>query len=132
MWNSGTVLQTVSVRIIVRLSLSFYKPSTTRSHEAACIPINYCYGHKWNHANNLYNSILQILIPNSSYNYHLIIYELLTHMIETQVPYPLQNICKALRESPLHENVVFSVCARMGSAAYILSVMWKSIDNISD
>ena len=36
--------------------------STTRSHEAACITINYSYGHKWNHANNIYDSILQNLI----------------------------------------------------------------------
>ena len=29
--------------------------------------------------------------------------------------------------SSLHENVVFSVCARMDNAAYILSIMWNSI-----
>ena len=35
----------------------------------------------------------------------------------------LQYMCKALRESSLHENTVFSVCWRMGSAAYIIFIM---------
>ena len=28
------------------------------------------------------------------------------------------------------ENVVFSVCARMGNAAYIISIMWNSISGL--
>ena len=44
--------------------------------------------------------------------------------------FPLQYICKALRESSLHENVVFSVCAHMGNAAYILFIMWYSISSL--
>ena len=27
----------------------------------------------------------------------------------------------------MHENVVFSVCLRMGNAAYIIYIMWSSI-----
>ena len=29
-------------------------------------------------------------------------------------------------QSSLHENVVFSVCARMCNAAYVISIMWNS------
>ena len=37
----------------VYIEATIHITSTTRSHEAACIMINHCYGHKWNHANNL-------------------------------------------------------------------------------
>ena len=30
----------------------------------------------------------------------------------------------ALHNLSLHENVVFSVCAHMGNAAYIIFIMW--------
>ena len=30
----------------------------------------------------------------------------------------------------MHENVVFSVCARMGNAAYIMFAMWNSISGL--
>ena len=33
-------------------------------------------------------------------------------------------------QSSLHENVVFSVCARMGNAAYNISIMWNSISDL--
>ena len=34
-------------------------------------------------------------------------------------------------QSSLHENVAFSVCARMGNAAYIIFVMWNSISGLN-
>ena len=40
---------------------------------------------------------------------------------------PLSGICPA---SSLYENVVFSVCARMGNAAYIMLIMWNSISGL--
>ena len=33
-------------------------------------------------------------------------------------------------QSSLHENVVFSVCARMGNATYIIFIMWNSISGL--
>ena len=33
-------------------------------------------------------------------------------------------------QSSLHENVIFSVCARMGNAAYIIFIMWNSISGL--
>ena len=33
-------------------------------------------------------------------------------------------------QSSLPENVVFSVCAQMGNAAYIISIMWNSISGL--
>ena len=33
-------------------------------------------------------------------------------------------------QSSLHENVVFSVLARMGNAAYIIFIMWSSISGL--
>ena len=33
-------------------------------------------------------------------------------------------------QSSLHENVVFSVCARMCNAAYVIFVMWNSISGL--
>ena len=33
----------------------------------------------------------------------------------------------AMCASSLHENVAFSVCACMGDAAYIRSIMWNSL-----
>ena len=35
--------------------------------------------------------------------------------------------CYVIVQSSLHENVIFSVCARMGNAAYIILIMWNSI-----
>ena len=36
-------------------------------------------------------------------------------------------VCFVNVQSSLHENVVFSVCARMDNAAYIIFIMWNSI-----
>ena len=33
-------------------------------------------------------------------------------------------------QSSLHENVVFSVCAHMCSAAYVIFIMWNSISGL--
>ena len=33
-------------------------------------------------------------------------------------------------QSSLHENVVFSVCARMSNAAYVIFIMWNSISGL--
>ena len=44
---------------------------------------------------------------------------------------PLQYKCKVLHKSSLHENVVFSVCSRMGNAAYIIFIMWSSISGLN-
>ena len=33
-------------------------------------------------------------------------------------------------QSSLHENVVFSVCACMGNAMYIISIMWNSVSGL--
>ena len=35
--------------------------------------------------------------------------------------------CKDLPLTSLHENVVFSVCAHIGSGPYIIFIMWNSI-----
>ena len=44
---------------------------------------------------------------------------------------PIHYICKVLHQSPLHENVVFSVFSRMGNAAYIIYIMWSSISGLN-
>ena len=41
--------------------------------------------------------------------------------------YVQRRVCFVNVQSCLLENVVFSVCARMDNAAYIISVMWNSI-----
>ena len=38
-----------------------------------------------------------------------------------KVEYVQRHVCFLNVQSSLHENVVFSVCVRMGNAAYILS-----------
>ena len=42
----------------------------------------------------------------------------------------LQYKCEVLHQSSLHENVFFSVCARMGNAAYITFIMRNSISSL--
>ena len=37
----------------------------------------------------------------------------------------------ALHNLSLHENVVFSVCAHMGNAVYIILIMWSSISGLN-
>ena len=47
-------------------------------------------------------------------------------------PLPLLHyICKVLHYSALHENFVFSVCSRMGNAAYIIYIIWSSISGLN-
>ena len=36
----------------------------------------------------------------------------------------------SMQQSSLHENVVFSVCTRMGNAAYIIVITWSSISGL--
>ena len=43
------------------------------------------------------------------------------------VQYP---VCFVNIQSSLHENVVLSVCACMGNAAYIIFIMWNSISGL--
>ena len=39
-------------------------------------------------------------------------------------------VCFVYLQSSLHENVVFSVCAYMGNAVYIMFIMWNSISGL--
>jgi len=39
-------------------------------------------------------------------------------------------VCFVNLQSSLHENVVSSVCARMGNAAYVIFIMWNSISGL--
>ena len=39
-------------------------------------------------------------------------------------------VCFVIVQSSLHENVVFSVCARMDNAAYIMFIIWNSISGL--
>ena len=39
-------------------------------------------------------------------------------------------VCFVNVQSSLHENVVFSVCAPMDNAAYIMFIMWNSISGL--
>ena len=41
--------------------------------------------------------------------------------------YVQHRVCLVIVQSSLHENVIFSVCARMDNAAYIIFIMWNSI-----
>ena len=40
------------------------------------------------------------------------------------------RVCFVNVQSSLHENDVFSVCAFMGNAAYIIFIMWNSISDL--
>ena len=40
------------------------------------------------------------------------------------------RLCFINTQSSLHENVIFSVCAHMGNAAYIIFNMWNSISGL--
>ena len=44
--------------------------------------------------------------------------------------YVQRRVCFVNVQSPLHENVVFSVCARMYNAGYVIFIMWDSISGI--
>ena len=44
--------------------------------------------------------------------------------------YVQHRVCFVNVESSLHENVVFSVCACVGNAAYIIFIIWNSISGL--
>ena len=44
-----------------------------------------------------------------------------------KVEYVQCRVCFINVQSSLHENVVFSVCAHMDNAAYIMFILWNSI-----
>ena len=44
--------------------------------------------------------------------------------------YVQRPVCFVNVQSSLHENVVFSVCARMCNAAYVIFIMWNSISGL--
>ena len=44
--------------------------------------------------------------------------------------YVQRPVCFVNVQSSLHENVVFSVCAHMDNAAYIMFIMWNSISGL--
>ena len=44
--------------------------------------------------------------------------------------YVQHSMCLVIIQSSLHENVVFSVCAHMGNAAYIIFIMLNSISGL--
>ena len=45
--------------------------------------------------------------------------------------YAQRHVCLVYLQSFLHENVVvFSVCAHMGNAVYIMFIMWNSISGL--
>ena len=45
--------------------------------------------------------------------------------------YVQRRVCFLNVQSSLHENVVFSVCALMHNAAYIMFIMWNSISGLN-
>ena len=44
--------------------------------------------------------------------------------------YVQRPVCFVNVQSSLHENIVFSVCARMDNTAYIIFIMWNSISGL--
>ena len=44
--------------------------------------------------------------------------------------YVQRLVCFVNIRSSLHENIVFSVCVRMGNVAYIIFIMWNSISGL--
>ena len=44
--------------------------------------------------------------------------------------YVQRRVCFVNVQSSLHENVIFSVCARMCNAAYVIFIMWNSISGL--
>ena len=47
-----------------------------------------------------------------------------------KVEYVQRRVCFVYLQLSLHENVVFSVCACMGNAAYIIFSMYNSISSL--
>ena len=48
-------------------------------------------------------------------------------ILKSPAEYVQHPVCFVNVQLSLHENVVFSVCARMDIAAYIIFIMWNSI-----
>ena len=44
--------------------------------------------------------------------------------------YVQRRVCFLNVQSSLHETVVFSVCARMCNATYVISIMWSSLSGL--
>ena len=44
--------------------------------------------------------------------------------------YVQHRVCLVIAQSSLYENVIFSVCARMENAAYIIFIKWNSISGL--
>ena len=44
--------------------------------------------------------------------------------------YVQRRVCLVNEQSSLHENVVFSVSARIGNTTYIIFIMWNSISGL--
>ena len=52
------------------------------------------------------------------------------YVVPTVAEYVQHRVCFVNVQSSLHENVVFTVCAHMGNAAYIIFIMWNSISGL--
>ena len=50
--------------------------------------------------------------------------------LEISSKYLQRRVCFVNVKSSLHENVVFSVCACMCNAAYVIFIMWNSISGL--
>ena len=51
-------------------------------------------------------------------------------VLEAQWGYVQRRVCFVNVQSSLHENVVFSICACMGNAVYIIFIMLNSISGL--
>ena len=49
---------------------------------------------------------------------------------KSQVEYVQRHACFVNVQSSLFEKVIFSVCARMCNAAYVIFIMWNSISGL--
>ena len=52
------------------------------------------------------------------------------YVVPTAAEYVQRRVCFVYVQSSLPENVIFSVCARMYNAAYIIFIMWNSISGL--
>ena len=52
------------------------------------------------------------------------------YKINRKVEYVQRHVRFVNAQSSLHENVVFSVCACVGNAVYIIFIMWNSISGL--
>ena len=53
-----------------------------------------------------------------------------SRILKSLAEYVQHCVCFVNVQLSLHENVVFSVCARMDNAAYIMFIMWNSITGL--